>query len=127
VAREKLNRVIEGVALFFAIFLILLGVIFIIASGVENMAEGGAFVFIAIILLYFVYHSEKIEASKPTVVNQTFEVKMEGAGQLNEKQLRCKTCGAPLTDMNLRVVQGGVMLTCPYCGAVQALEEMPKW
>jgi hypothetical protein len=25
------------------------------------------------------------------------------------------------------VIQGGVMMTCPYCGAVAALEEAPKW
>ncbi len=122
-----MNKVLTGAILFLAIFMILLGMIFIIASGIENIATGAVFVVIAVILLIFVYRTTKIEAAKPSVVNQTFQVKMEGSGDLKEKELRCKSCGAPLTDKNLKVIQGGVMMTCPYCGAVSALEEAPKW
>ena len=122
-----MNKVLTGAILFLAIFMILLGMIFIIASGMENIATGGVFVIIAVILLFFAYRTTKIEAAKPSVVNQTFQVKMEGSGDLKEKELRCKSCGAPLTDKNLKVIQGGVMMTCPYCGAVSALEEAPKW
>jgi DNA-directed RNA polymerase subunit RPC12/RpoP len=123
----KLNKILTGAILFLAIFMILLGMIFIIASGIENIATGGAFVIIAALLLFFAYRTTKIEAAKPSVINQTFQVKMEGSGDLKEKELRCKSCGAPLTDKNLKVIQGGVMMTCPYCGAVAALEEAPKW
>lgn len=123
----KLNKVLTGAILFLAIFMILLGMIFIIASGLENIATGAVFVVIAVILLFFAYRTTKIEAAKPSVINQTFQVKMEGSGDLKEKELRCKSCGAPLTDKNLKVIQGGVMMTCPYCGAVAALEEAPKW
>ena len=123
----KLNKVLTGAILFLAIFMILLGMIFIIASGMENIATGAVFVVIAVILLFFAYRTTKIEAAKPSVINQTFQVKMEGSGDLKEKELRCKSCGAPLTDKNLKVIQGGVMMTCPYCGAVAALEEAPKW
>ena len=122
-----MNKVLTGAILFLAIFMILLGMIFIIASGMENIATGGVFVIIAVILLFFAYRTTKIEAAKPSVINQTFQVKMEGSGDLKEKELRCKSCGAPLTDKNLKVIQGGVMMTCPYCGAVAALEEAPKW
>ena len=123
----KLNKVLTGAILFLAIFMILLGMIFIIASGMENIATGAVFVVIAVILLFFAYRTTKIEAAKPSVINQTFQVKMEGSGDLKEKELRCKSCGAPLTDKNLKVIQGGVMMTCPYCGAIAALEEAPKW
>ncbi len=122
-----MNKVLTGAILFLAIFMILLGMIFIIASGMENIATGGVFVIIAVILLFFAYRTTKIEVAKPSVINQTFQVKMEGSGDLKEKELRCKSCGAPLTDKNLKVIQGGVMMTCPYCGAVAALEEAPKW
>ena len=122
-----MNKVLTGAILFLAIFMILLGMIFIIASGMENIATGAVFVVIAVILLFFAYRTTKIEAAKPSVINQTFQVKMEGSGDLKEKELRCKSCGAPLTDKNLKVIQGGVMMTCPYCGAVAALEEAPKW
>jgi predicted RNA-binding Zn-ribbon protein involved in translation (DUF1610 family) len=122
-----LNRILSAFLVFLAIVLILLGGIFIIASGVENLAVGGVFVLIAALLLFYVYRSEKIEAARPKVMNQTFNVKMSGSGQLEQKQLTCRSCGAPLADKDLRVVSGGVVVKCPYCGSVYALEEAPKW
>jgi Na+/melibiose symporter-like transporter len=121
------NKILTGALLFLAIFMVLLGMIFIIASGMENIVTGAAFIVIAVILLFFSYRTAKVEATKPSIVNQTFQVKMEGSGEMQNKELRCKSCGAPLTDKNLKVIQGGIMMTCPYCGAVAALEEAPKW
>lgn len=122
-----MGKVATGAALLIAIFLILLGIIFVIAGGLENFAVGGIMILVAAILLFFVYRSTKIEAAKPTLVSQTYNVKMEGSGQLEQKQLRCKNCGAPLSDKDLTVIQGGIMVKCPYCGSVYALEEAPKW
>ncbi|MGD0056977.1 MAG: hypothetical protein ABSB83_03870 [Methanomassiliicoccales archaeon] len=122
-----MNRAITGFVVFAAILLLLLGALFIIASGLENSAIGAVLVLVAIGLFYFAYKSEKIEATKPTVVSQTFNVKMEGSGSLMAKELKCKSCGATLTDKDLKVVQGAVMASCPYCGTVQAYEEAPKW
>jgi len=123
----RLGRVASTFLLVIAIFLILLGAIFIIAGSTLNIATGAVFVIIAIVLLVVYYRMEKVAASKPTVVNQTFNVKMEGSGQLTQKQLVCKSCGAPLTDKDLKVVSGGVVVHCPYCGTTYALEEAPKW
>ncbi len=127
-----MSKIATGAALFIAIFLILLGMIFVIAGtgtplSVENIAAGAVMIIIAAVLLFFVYRSSKIEAAKPTLVSQTYNVKMEGSGQLQQKQLTCKNCGAPLSDKDLTVVQGGIMVKCPYCGSVYALEEAPKW
>jgi len=122
-----LNRVMESVILFVAIFLMLLGVIFLIAAGTQNLITGGALVLLAIVIMVFVYRSKKIEAAKPTLVNQNFNVTMSGSGQMEKKELNCKSCGAPLSDNNLKVVQGGVIMECPYCGTISSLEESPKW
>jgi predicted RNA-binding Zn-ribbon protein involved in translation (DUF1610 family) len=122
-----MNRLVMGIVVFFAILLLLIGAIFIIASGPANIATGAVMVLIALVLFYFVYKSERIESAKPTVVSQTFNVKMEGSGSLTEKELKCKSCGASLSDKDLKVVKGAVMAVCPYCGTVQAYEEAPKW
>jgi predicted RNA-binding Zn-ribbon protein involved in translation (DUF1610 family) len=122
-----LNKILNAVLVFVAIFLILFGGIFIIASGMENLLVGGVFVLVAAVLLLYVYRSEKIEAARPKVMNQTFNVKMSGSGQLEQKQLTCRSCGAPLADKDLSVVSGVVVVKCPYCGSVYALEEAPKW
>jgi DNA-directed RNA polymerase subunit RPC12/RpoP len=106
----------------------LLGVLFFIAAGsVDNLISGAALVLVSLVLLLFVYRSQKIEAAKPTLVTQNFNVKMEGSGSLEQKELKCRTCGAPLSEKNLKVVEGGVVMVCPYCNTVTSLQESPKW
>jgi hypothetical protein len=122
-----MNKLLSGLITVLAIFLILLGGIFIIAGGIENIAIGAVMVLVAIGLLFYIFRVEKIEAAKPKLINQTFNVQMGGSGKLDQKQLTCRSCGAPLEDKDLRVVQGGIMVKCPYCGTVYALEEAPKW
>jgi hypothetical protein len=122
-----MNKLLSGLITFLAIFLILLGGIFVIAGGIENIVIGAVMILVAAVLLFYIYRVEKIEAAKPKLINQTFNVQMSGSGKLDQKQLTCRQCGAPLEDKDLRVVQGGIMVKCPYCGTVYALEEAPKW
>ena len=123
-----MNRIAQGLVLFVAMFLILLGAIFLIASSVvENLITGAALVLIAVMLLFFSYRTQKIEAAKPTLITQNFDVRMEGSGTLEQKELKCRTCGAPLSEKNLKVVEGGVVMVCPYCNTVTSLQESPKW
>ncbi len=123
-----MNKLVEGFLVFVGVCLILLGAIFIIgAGGVGDAVVGAVLAIAAIVIFAFVYRLEKIEASKPTLVSQTFNVKMEGSGNQKALQLVCKSCGAPLDDKNLTVIQGGIMAKCPYCGATFAIEEAPKW
>jgi intracellular septation protein A len=122
-----MGKLMQGFLVFVAVSLMLLGMVFIIASDIETIAIGAVMVLVAVGLLVLVYRMTKIEASKPTVVSQTFNVKMDGSGQFNAKEMKCKSCGAPITDKDLKVIQGGIMATCPYCGAVFAMEEAPKW
>lgn len=127
-----MNKLMSGLITVLAIFLILLGGLFIIAGitapvTVENIVIGTAMVLAAAGLMFYIYRLEKIEAAKPKLINQTFNVQMSGSGQLDQKQLTCRQCGAPLEDKDLHVVQGGIMVKCPYCGTVYALEEAPKW
>jgi DNA-directed RNA polymerase subunit RPC12/RpoP len=122
-----MSKIVSAVLLLVAVFLILLGVVFVIAGGTENMVVGGVMILIAVVLILFGYKTEKVKAAQPKLINQTFNVKMEGSGQLTQKQLQCKSCGAPLDDKDLRVISGGIMVACPYCGTKYALEEAPKW
>jgi len=122
-----MGKLVQGFLVFVAVSMMFLGMVFIIASGVESTAIGAIMVLVAVGLLVLAYRMTKIEAAKPTVVSQTFNVKMDGSGQFNAKETKCKSCGAPITDKDLKVIQGGIMATCPYCGAVFAMQEAPKW
>jgi len=122
-----MNKILQGLLVFVGVVILFLGLIFIVASGTENMITGAVMILVAVGIFVFVYYSEKIQASKPTLVSQTFNVKMEGSGRLDEKEMKCRTCGAPITEKDLKIVQGGVMVTCSYCGAAYSLQEEPKW
>lgn len=122
-----MNKIVEGVVIFFGVCMVILGAIFLIAGTLENIVIGAVLVLIAVVMFYWIYRISKIEAAKPTLVSQTFNVKMEGSGDLTRKEMKCKSCGAPIEDKDLTVIQGGIMAKCPYCGAVFAFEEAPKW
>lgn len=122
-----MNKLVGAFVTFAGICLVILGAIFIIAWSVENAAAGAMMVLIGAGLMYYVYRVEKIEAAKPKLVSQTFNVQMSGSGTMAQKDMLCRSCGAPITEKDVKVVQGGLMATCPYCGVVFALQEAPKW
>ena len=119
-----MNRIAHAMVLSLAVFLVLLGGVFIIASGAENILVGSIFIGTAALLFYLTYRSDKINAARPRLVNQTINVRMDVSGDLEQKQLTCRSCGN-LTDNNLQVK--GNYRKCPYCSSTHALEEMPKW
>jgi len=122
-----MNKLVNALATFVGICLVILGAIFVIAWSVENTVAGGMMVLIGAGLMYYVYRVERIEAAKPKLVSQSFNVTMSGSGSMTQKNLTCKSCGAPIAEKDVKVVQGGLMATCPYCGVVFALQEAPKW
>lgn len=122
-----MSRITQALLLFLSIFLILLGVIFLIAGGIANMTTGLMLAVIGLVIMLFVYRLQKADANRPMIVNQKVNIKMEAGGKMEERQLKCKSCGAALTETDLKIIEGGVMMTCPYCGTVTNLEEAPKW
>lgn len=122
-----MNKIVQALIAVVALSLAFMAVIFIIAGGTENIVVGAIMIFIALLMFYFIFRVEKVEASKPTLVSQTFNVKVEGSGQMAAREVKCKSCGAPITQKDLRIIEGGLMATCPYCGVAFALEEAPKW
>ncbi len=122
-----MNKLVGALITFVGICLVLLGAIFIIAWSVENLVTGAVMVLIGAGIMYYVYRVEKIEAAKPKLVSQTYNVTLSGSGAMLPKDMVCKSCGAPIADKDITAVQGGLMAKCPYCGVVFALQEAPKW
>jgi len=122
-----MNKIVEILLVLVAVALLLLGAIFLMAGGSSDIITGAILVVISVAMFAMVYRVEKLAASKPTLVSQTFNVKVEGSGQFEDKEMKCRSCGAPLTNKDLQVIQGGIMVKCSYCGATYAMEEAPKW
>ena len=120
-----MNKVLLAVLVFVAMGLLFIGAVWLIgATAAVDYAVGGVMLALAMVLLLIVW---KLQAGSPTVVQQTFNVQMSGSGKLEQSRLSCRSCGAPLEQRDINVVQGGLMVACPYCKAVYALEEAPKW
>ena len=110
---------------FFALSMLLLGGVFIIAGGTQDLLVGGVLLLVGFGLMAFIYLNERIEAKRP--IHQEFHVTMEGSGEFRDKEIECPKCGAPVEPKDITVVSGGLMIECPYCGSASALEEAPKW
>jgi len=120
-----MNKILLGVLVFVAVGLLLVGGLFLIGATVtSDYAVAGVMLLIAVVLLVIAW---RLSAGSPTVVQQTFNVQLGGSGKFEEKRMACRQCGAPVEQKDIKVVQGGLMVTCPYCSAVYALEEAPKW
>jgi hypothetical protein len=119
----QMNKILLGVLVFVAVGLLLVGALFLIGATVTNdYIVAGVMLLIAVVLLIIAW---RLSAGSPTVVQQN--IQLGGSGQFNEKRMTCRQCGAPIEQKDIKVVQGGLMVTCPYCSAVYALEEAPKW
>jgi hypothetical protein len=120
-----MNKLLMAVLVFVAVVFLCAGALWLIgATATADYAVGGVMLAIALVILVIVW---RLQAGSPTVVQQTFNVQLGGSGQLEEKRMTCRSCGAPIEQKDIKVVQGGLMVTCPYCNAVYALEEAPKW
>jgi hypothetical protein len=120
-----MNKALLVVLVFVAMVFLFGGALFLIGASVaSDYAVGGVMLAIALVLLLVVW---RLQAASPTVVQQTFNVQMSGSGKMEQNRMGCRSCGAPLEEKDIKVVQGGLMVTCPYCKAVYALEEAPKW
>ncbi len=112
---------------FFALGLIFLGMIFLIAGGTDNVIVGAVMVLAGFGLFGFLYYDSKIVASQPKVIHQQFDVTMGGSGEFKERKLNCPSCGAPVGEKDVTLMSGGLVLNCPYCKTTSAMEEEPKW
>ncbi len=120
-----MHRGLKFALIFISLCLLFLGFVFLIAGGGQNFLTGGLMLLVAFGLLGYIYVNSRIEAKRP--IHQEFHVTMGGSGEFEDREIKCKSCGAPLKDEHLTVIKGGIMVKCPYCGSVYALEEEPKW
>jgi DNA-directed RNA polymerase subunit RPC12/RpoP len=60
-------------------------------------------------------------------ITQQVELDLEAGGELNVEKLKCQNCGGELSKDHVSLVQGAVMINCPYCGSTYQLTEEPKW
>ena len=109
-----------------AAILIFFGVIFLLsisASGdVSLVWYAGAFLLIAFILIFF---AARMKKSSEESANVTLNIDLPGNTTM--ESMKCKSCGAPLSEKDVKMVNGAPVVTCPNCGTTYQLTEEPKW
>ncbi len=126
-------KVLEGVFVFFGILFLFLSAIFFIAAfspfSMDILIEAVVLLLIAMIFFFLYYRSEKMEANRPVEVHQVVNISTSKdlAGEAKLHDLKCRHCGATLSADDIKITDSGVIVKCPYCGAVYRLEEEPKW
>jgi len=68
---------------------------------------------------------------KPAPINITNKIEIDAddlvGGDKTYEKLKCKNCGGSLTSKDVRFTDIGMIVNCPYCDQVYAIEEEPKW
>ncbi len=62
-----------------------------------------------------------------TEVIQQVTMKVDLPGETKVSQMKCQSCGGPITSNDVKMMAGAPVVTCPYCQATYNLTEEPKW
>lgn len=124
-----MHKALFFIMVLFGIGLIGLGIVFLMAyeDTIMNVYLGAVMVVIGILMMAVAMYDQRRQAGRPVSVQATYNVTMGGSGGMKQRQLVCKSCAAPLTDKDLKMIDGGMMYTCSYCGSSGTFEEAPKW
>lgn len=109
--------------------LILIGVLYlwsIPAAGsgqiVSRLVVGVVSLAIGVVIIWV------IRTRGPAPIQQiTQQVELDMPGDVTVEKLKCQNCGGELGKDDISLVQGAVMVKCPYCGSTYQLTEAPKW
>jgi hypothetical protein len=117
------NKISEFILTFLGVVFLLLGALFLMASGygLENLVIGLVLLFLGLGLFYVIYKSQQ----EP--VKLVPSVPMGDPGPFTKQQLSCPGCGAPATKENIEISEGGYTVSCHFCGKTSFLQEEPKW
>ena len=112
---------------FLGIILLLLGFIFLVGSAglLFNIITGIVMIAVGCLFFLIVYRLEHAKVAQPKLVSQTVQVDLSGEKEL--RNLKCRDCGAELSEREVGMISGGIIVKCSYCNSVYELEEKPKW
>ncbi len=69
--------------------------------------------------------ARKTGSGETQVVQQVLKVDLPGDTKIS--QMKCQSCGGPITSNDVKMMAGAPVVTCPWCQATYQLTEEPKW
>lgn len=112
----------------FAGIAILFGVLFLIAAfdgrpvsqAISNFIIAAVLIGIGVVIIVAI----KMREPKP---KQEIVQKIDVSGEIAMERLKCKNCGALLDKDSIKLAEGAIVISCPYCGTTYQMVEEPKW
>ena len=103
-----------------SVLLGLLGLLFVIGwqHQVARLVIGGVLIAAAILM----FAALRLRPKQTTIVQ-----KIDLTGDVAAQNLKCKNCGATLSNKSVTVQAGAIFISCEFCGTQYQLEEAPKW
>ena len=111
-----------GILLFFGVLWLLSAFSAGAASPAGRLLVGGLLVIIGLGIIFFVRMREPKPKQEVTIHQQ-----IDIGGDVDMEALKCQSCGAQLDKSAVSLVEGAVVVSCPYCGATYQIVEEPKW
>ena len=112
-----------------AAILLLFGVLWLLSafssgasSPVGRLVVGGALAVLGLGIIVAI----RLREPKPEQ-EVTIRQEIDLTGDVDLEAMKCESCGAQLDKKAISVVQGAVMVNCPYCDAAYQIIEEPKW
>jgi DNA-directed RNA polymerase subunit RPC12/RpoP len=109
--------------------LVLLGVLFIIAATSPESGNPGGTLLAGVLMVVIglgIIVAVRLREPKPEQ-QVTIRQEIDIGGDVEMEALKCTSCGAQLDKSAISLIQGAVMVSCPYCSATYQIVEEPKW
>jgi DNA-directed RNA polymerase subunit RPC12/RpoP len=117
-----IGYIVAGILLLFGVLYLLSAFSAQAASPAGRLLVGGILVVIAIGIIVAI----RLREPKPEQ-QVTIHQKIDIGGDVDMETLKCRNCGAELDKSAISIVEGAVMVTCPYCNTTYQIVEEPKW
>ncbi len=117
-----IGYIVAGILIFFGVLFLWAAFGSGTASPGGRLLVGGLLVAIGLGIIVAIRLREPKPEQKVTIRQE-----IDLTGDVELEAMKCESCGAQLDKQAISVVQGAVMVNCPYCDAAYQIVEEPKW
>jgi hypothetical protein len=119
---KVIGYIVAGILIFF-------GVLFLWAAfGSQTASPGGRLLVGGLLVAIGLGIIVAVRLREPKPEQQiTIRQEIDLTGDVELEAMQCRNCGGQLDKSAISMVQGAVMVNCPYCDASYQIVEEPKW
>lgn len=119
---KVIGYIVAAILVFFGVLWLLSAFSGEATSSGGRLLVGGLLVVIGLAIIVAV----RLREPKPKQ-EVTIRQEIDLSGDVDIESFQCTSCGAQLDKSAISVVEGAVMVSCPYCDATYQIVEDPKW